>query len=160
LDSLNTQANDQVYVRPQKAKYLQAALAAPAGARVAIFTLGQKLRMVRGFTADSSESQKALIDPNSGTEAKFESQMTSPARKHSDELACSEIRSPIAKEACEEFVAEEESERSSDRVVMTLQAFQALARYLAQFRGRKNVMWVASSSQSVSFPSESTRRLT
>jgi|tagenome__1003787_1003787.scaffolds.fasta_scaffold20988595_4 VWFA-related protein len=157
LDSLNTQASDQTYVRPQMAKYLQAALAAPTGARVAIFTLGQKLRMVRGFTADSSESLKALIDPNSGTEAKFESQMASPARKHSDELACSEIRSPIAKEGCEEFLAEEGSERSSDRVVMTLQAFQALARYLAQFPGRKNVMWVASSFPISFFPESNPR---
>lgn len=157
LDSLNTQASDQTYVRPQMAKYLQAALAAPTGARVAIFTLGQKLRMVRGFTADSSESLKALIDPNSGTEAKFESQMASPARKHSDELACSEIRSPIAKEGCEEFLAEEGSERSSDRVVMTLQAFQALARYLAQFPGRKNVMWVAGSFPISFFPESNPR---
>src|SRR5438874_1729359 len=72
LDSLNTQATDQVYVRPQMVKYLQAALAAPTGARVAIFTLGQKLRMVRGFTADSSESLKALVDSTSGTEARFD----------------------------------------------------------------------------------------
>lgn len=49
LDSLNTQATDQVYVRPQMVKYLQAELAASTGARLAIFTLGQKLRMVRGF---------------------------------------------------------------------------------------------------------------
>jgi hypothetical protein len=40
LDSLNTQASDQTYVRPQMVKYLQAALAAPTGARLAIFTLG------------------------------------------------------------------------------------------------------------------------
>ncbi len=56
LDSLNTLAIDQVYVRPQMEKYLEAAIAAPNGARLAIFTLGQKLRMVRGFTADSTGS--------------------------------------------------------------------------------------------------------
>src|SRR5450631_933481 len=47
LDSLNTQALDQSYVHPQMVRYLQAALAAPPGARVAIATLGQKLRLVR-----------------------------------------------------------------------------------------------------------------
>jgi len=68
-------------------KYLQAALAFPTGARVAIFTLGQKLRMVR----------------------------------------------------------------------MTLRAFQALARYLAQFPGRKNVMWVCGSFPISFFPETNPR---
>jgi VWFA-related protein len=88
LDSLNPQATDQTYVRPQMVKYLQAALAAPTGARIAIFTLGQKLRMVRGFTADSSASLTALIDPKSGTEAKFEPQLAAPRRIVSENLAC------------------------------------------------------------------------
>src|SRR5271165_5389794 len=79
LDSLNTQAIDQTYVRPQVAKYLDAAMAAPTGARLAIFTLGSQLRMVKGFTADSSELRASLLDPKSGTQAKFESQMASPA---------------------------------------------------------------------------------
>jgi VWFA-related protein len=157
LDSLNTQATDQTYVRPQMVKYLQAALAARTGARVAIFTLGSKLRMVRGFTADSAGLLMALTDSKSGTEAKFESQMASPSRKHSDQLACSTIRAPIGKVACEEFLAEEEGARSGDRVVMTLQAFQALARYLSRFPGRKNVMWVSGSFPLSFFPETNPR---
>jgi VWFA-related protein len=157
LDSLNTQATDQVYVRPQMVKFLQAALAAPTGARLAIFTLGQKLRMVRGFTADSSASLKALIDPKSGTEAKFESQTASPFRKNREQVLCSTIRAPIGKVACEEFLAEEEGARSGDRVVMTLQAFQALARYLSQFPGRKNVMWVSGTFPLSFFPETNPR---
>jgi VWFA-related protein len=159
LDSLNTQADDQTYVRPQMVKYLQAALAAPTGARIAIFTLGSKLRMVQGFTADSAGLLMALTDPKSGTEAKFESQLASPARKHSVQLACESIRSPIGKEACEEFLAEEEGARSGDRVVMTLQAFQALARYLTQFPGRKNVMWISGSFPLSFFPETNPRNV-
>jgi VWFA-related protein len=159
LDSLNTQAEDQSYVRPQMVKYLQAALAAPTGARIAIFTLGSKLRMVQGFTADSAGLLMALTDPKSGTEAKFESQLASPARKHSVQLACESIRSPIGKEACEEFLAEEEGARSGDRVVMTLQAFQALARYLTQFPGRKNVMWISGSFPLSFFPETNPRNV-
>ena len=157
LDSLNTQAADQTYVRPQMVKYLQAALAAPTGARVAIFTLGSKLRMVRGFTADSAGLLRALTDPKSGTEAKFESQLASPSRKKSEQDACRGIRAPIGKVACEEFFAEEASARSGDRVVMTLQAFQALARYLSQFPGRKNVMWVSGSFPLSFFPETNPR---
>jgi VWFA-related protein len=157
LDSLNTQAYDQTFVRPQMAKYLQAALAAPTGARIAIFTLGQKLRMVQGFTADSSETLKALIDPKAGTQAKFEPQLASPSRKVSEQLACGGVRAPINTLACKEFFAEEEVERSADRVVMTLQAFQALARYLSQFPGRKNLMWISGSFPLSFFPETNPR---
>lgn len=157
LDSLNTQATDQVYVRPQMVKYLEAELAAPTGARLAIFTLGQKLRMVRGFTAESSASLKALIDPKSGTEAKFEPQLASPSRIVSENTACARIRSPAGQAACRDFMAEERAERAGDRVGMTLQAFQALAHYLSQFPGRKNVMWISGSFPLSFFPETSPR---
>jgi VWFA-related protein len=157
LDSLNTQATDQVYVRPHMVKFLQAALAAPTGARLAIFTLGSKLRMVRGFTADSAELLASLTEP--GTEAKFEPQMASPGRKYGEQLACDRIRSPAGQAACRDFMAEERAERAGDRVGMTLQAFQALARYLSQFPGRKNVMWISGSFPLSFFPETSPRRV-
>jgi len=157
LDSLNTQAVDQTYVRPQMVKYLRSELAAPTGARLAIFTLGQKFSMVRGFTADSSASLKALIDPKSGTEAKFEPQMASPRRILSENLACDGIRSPVGQAACRDFMTEERAERAGDRVAMTLQAFQALARYLALFPGRKNVMWISGTFPLSFFPETNPR---
>lgn len=157
LDSLNTQATDQVYVRPQMVKYLRAELTAPKGARLAIFTLGQELRMVRGFTADSTASLKALVNPKSGTEARFESQMASPGRIASENLVCDRIRSPAGQAACRDFLSEERAERTGDRVAMTLQAFQALAHYLSQFPGRKNVMWISGSFPVSFFPEASPR---
>jgi VWFA-related protein len=157
LDSLNTQARDQTYIRPQMEKYLQAAIAAPTGARLAIFTLGSRLRMVRGFTADSSASLAALSDPKSGTEPKFEPQIASPHREVSEAAVCAGIRSPVGLEACLQFLAEERGARAGDRVGMTLQAFQALARYLAPIPGRKNVIWVAGSFPIRFFPDSGTR---
>ena len=157
LDSLNTQAVDQTYVRPQMVKYLRGELAAPTGARLAIFTLGQTFHMVRGFTAESSATLKALIDPKSGTEAKFEPQMASPHRIVSENLACEGIRSPAGQAACRDFMNEERAERAGDRISMTLQAFQALARYLAQFPGRKNVMWISGTFPLSFFPETSRR---
>jgi VWFA-related protein len=157
LDSLNTQASDQSYVRPQMVKYFRTALAAPSGARIAIFTLGSKLRMVRGFTPDSAGSLAALTDPKSGFEVKFESQLASGSRKTSEQLACSEIKAPVAIAACKDFFAEEDASRTADRVVMTLQAFQALAHYLERFPGRKNVMWVSGSFPLSFFPESNPR---
>jgi VWFA-related protein len=157
LDSLNTQATDQVFVRPQMVKYLESELIAPIGARLAIFTLGQKLRLVRGFTADSAASLKAMVDPKSGTETKFEPQMASPWRIGNENLACDGIRSPAGQAACRDFMSEERGQRAGDRVGMTLQAFQALARYLSQFPGRKNVMWISGTFPLNFFPETSSR---
>lgn len=144
LDSLNTQAIDQTYVRPQMEKYMEAAIASPRGARLAIFTLGQQLRMIRGFTADSAKSLEAVEDPNSHTEAKFEPQMATPLRKDAEATGCG-AKAPMGVQACKEYMSQLNAERAGDRVGMTLQAFQALARYLAPIPGRKNILWVAGS---------------
>jgi VWFA-related protein len=157
LDSLNTQAVDQTYVRPQMEKYLQSALNSPTGARIAIFTLGSKLRLVRGFTDDSAKLQVALMNPKSGTAAKFENQLASPARIASEDGLCGGIQAPIGIAACKEYLADMRGDRNSDRVGMTLQAFQALAHYLAPIPGRKNVMWIAGSFPIHFFPDSGKR---
>ena len=54
-------------------------------------------------------------------------------------------------------MTQERAERAGDRVNMTLQAFQALARYLAQFPGRKNVMWVSGTFPLSFFPETNPR---
>src|ERR1700761_6233301 len=144
LDSLNTQAIDQSYVRPQMEKYMEAAIASPNGARLAIFTLGQRLQMIRGFTADASKSLEAMKDPKSHTEAKFQPQLATPFHKGSEALLCGQ-RAPAAIDACKAYLAQLNVDRATDRISMTLQAFQALARYLAPIPGRKNIMWVAGS---------------
>jgi len=144
LDSLNTQAIDQSYVRPQMEKYMEAAIASPNGARLAIFTLGQRLQMIRGFTADASKSLEAIEDPRSHTEAKFERQMATPFHKGSEALLCGQ-KASAAIDACKAYLAQLNVDRAVDRIQMTLQAFQALARYLAPIPGRKNIMWVAGS---------------
>lgn len=152
LDSLNTQASDQTYLRPQMVKFLESALAAPTGARLAIFTLGQRLHIVRGFTDDYAALLASLKDRGSGADPTFQSQLASPSRKVTESMLCFGILSPAGAAACKEFPAEEDAERAGDRVSMTLQAFQNLSRYLAQFPGRKNVMWVSGSFPVSFFP--------
>ena len=63
LDSLNTDREDQAYVHQQILNYLKTM---DPGTRVAIFTLSSKLRMIQGFSTDSSTLQAALNDPKSG----------------------------------------------------------------------------------------------
>lgn len=157
LDSLNTQALDQAYVRAQMTKYLQAAASAPAGVRLAIFTLGSRLRMVRGFTADSSGLPMALRDPTSGTDPKVMRELATPLQKATDALMIDSQRSPEGRAAIKEFLEEEGSAQAGDRAWMTLQAFQQLARYLSSIPGRKNVMWVSGSFPISFFPTSDAR---
>jgi VWFA-related protein len=157
LDSLNTQALDQAYVRVQMTKYLHAAASAPAGARLAIFTLGSRLRMVRGFTVDSSGLLMALSDPKSGTDPKVMRELATPLQKATDALMIDSQRSPEGRAAIKQFLGEEGSAQAGDRAWMTLQAFQQLARYLSSIPGRKNVMWVSGSFPISFFPTSDAR---
>jgi VWFA-related protein len=145
LDALNTQNPDQAFVRGQMTNYLHEAAASPNGARFAVLTLGSRLRMVRGFTDDSSTLLAALSDPASGTEPKVSKELPTPIRKANEDLMISSQRSPAGQAAIKEFLDEERGQQASDRAWMTLQAFQQLARYLASFPGRKNVLWLSGS---------------
>jgi VWFA-related protein len=157
LDSLNTQAPDQAYVRVQMTKYLQAAAVAPTGARLAIFTLGSRLRLVRGFTADSSGLLVALSDPKSGTDPKVMRELATPVQKGTDALMIDGQRSPEGRAAIKQFLDEESSTQAGDRAWMTLQAFQQLARYLSSIPGRKNVLWLSGSFPISFFPTSDAR---
>jgi VWFA-related protein len=55
LDWLNTEPPDQSYVRGQVIKYLRTV---PPGTRLAIFALGNDLRIVQGFTTESGFSPR------------------------------------------------------------------------------------------------------
>jgi VWFA-related protein len=136
LDSLNTQSPDQGYVRAQMTKYLQAVATAPTGARLAIFTLGARLRMIRGFTADSSALSAALGDHKSGSDPKVMRELATPFQSGTDSLMIDSQRSPEGRAAIKQFLDEESSAQAGDRAWMTLQAFQQLALFLL-FRGAK-----------------------
>ena len=57
LDGLNTQPSDVVYVRREMIKFLKTQ---PPNQRIAVFALGQRLRMLQGFTADTSQLMAVL----------------------------------------------------------------------------------------------------
>jgi VWFA-related protein len=145
LDALNTQNLDQAFVRAQMKSYLQEAAVSPNGARFAIFTLGSRLRMVRGFTDDSSALLAALSDPASGAQPRVMKELSTPARIASEDKMIDSQRSPAGKAAIKEFLDEERGQQAGDRAWMTVQAFQQLARYLANIPGRKNVLWLSGS---------------
>lgn len=147
IDMLNTQPWFQKDVYNQVAKYLETV---PAGTRLAIFTLNfRQLRLLRGFSADSSTPSLALGNKDSGATPESAWLNPTPSRNAAELLGLANMimmqASPAAVDAVKQYLGEEVAARASDRTELTLQAFQHLARYLSGIPARKNVIWFADS---------------
>ena len=161
LDSLNTDREDQAYVHQQILNYLKTM---DPGTRIAIFTLSSKLRMVQGFSTDSSALQAALNDPKSGASTTT----TTMSRSLQDKLAdqnevatlSAEQMSGIGLEALQASQANYASYQADQRVSMTLEAMNYIARYLAGVPGRKNLIWFSGSFPISVFPTGKDKQLT
>ena len=158
LDALNTPSNDQVYVREQMIKYLKGV---PAGTRIAIFALAARLRMLQGFTTDSSELLVALN--RGGGEAHSSALLQSEVEKDADQRRLDFMQEnaagppanaratsgqPPASDpitAAQQFLADAAVQLTNARIDLTLEALEQLARYLAGIPGRKNVIWFSGS---------------
>jgi VWFA-related protein len=142
LDLLNTQPQNQAFVRQQVLKYLGEV---PPGTRLAVFALGSHLRIVRGFTTDFSGLSAALEDKKLGVAPEISRNLPTEANQYSDAEILRQMRrsqaAPTAIEAVDSFQRDEAAERANSRTELTLQAFQQIARYLSAIPARKNLIW-------------------
>lgn len=151
LDKLNTPMTAQSVVRDQVLKYLKEA---PAGARIAIFSLTTQLRLLQGFTSDPAVlralvqgkkgipgSSPLMTDSVSGNQPGSGNPMMDAA---TDALG----NTPDAATALanlQQFEAQQQSFQMMLRAQYTLNAFNQLARYLSNLPGRKNLIWFSGS---------------
>ena len=137
LDTLNTPMNDQSYVRYQLQQYVKKA---QPGTRIAIFGLAQHLYILQGFTSDPDVLKGAvehklvprasdLLDDPAGSGS---------TESMTDTMADMGI---AASPNLIQFEAEMTSFQTEMRIQYTLDAFNALAHYLVNFPGRKNLIW-------------------
>jgi VWFA-related protein len=160
LDSLNTEEQDQSYVRQQILDFLKNM---QPGTRCAIFTLGSKLRFVQGFTTDNSALLAALNDKKNGVspEKDWSSRSRSDDADDREELAIKMRMMNGNMTGGIEAVAASQSDfaqfQIGDRAAMTMEALQYLARYLGGIPGRKNLIWFASSFPVTIFPTTAQR---
>jgi VWFA-related protein len=159
LDALNTPSRDQFYVRSQMLKYLKAI---PPGTRVAIFTLASQLRMLQGVTTDSTQLLAALNTTKASQQsALLPSDAENDANQHRvDFLAQEDMGSPPKNladaafdpvQAAKQFVADTAAFQVQQRIGITLEAMQQLARYLSGVPGRKNLIWFSGSFPNATF---------
>lgn len=139
LDALNTPLSDQVYVRRRMLDYLHTI---PPGTRIAVFTLASKLRMVEGFTTDSSVIEKALVEARGHPEkSPVLDPMYNQQMQFMGMLADSGGVSAQAVAAMNQFATEQAAFQNDLRLDMTIDAMEQLARYLSTIPGRKNLIW-------------------
>lgn len=150
LDSLNTPQIEQAFVQQQVNKYLASA---PAGRRVAIFGLGTRLYLLQGFTdtpeilreavtkKGGMQSSPALSDPTNGAKlSDAVREQTAEITGNADAADSDEIANTMAL-----FEKEMETTQKVDQGKISLDALNTLARYLATFPGRKNLIWFSGS---------------
>ena len=153
LDWLNTQPQDQAYVRAQTLKYLKSVT---PGTSLAVFTLGSRLRMVQGFTTDPAVLLAALdskkAKPGTDSTRLLSTTVQAAAEQDVTNLMRMNMAAPAAIEAVTQEMAGTGALHTDERVKVTLQALQLLARFLSGIPGRKNVIWFSGSFPISIFP--------
>ena len=153
LDWLNTQPQDQAYVRAQTIKYLKSLT---PGTSLAVFTLGSHLHMVQGFTTDPAVLLAALdskkVKPGMESTRLLPTTVQAASERDLINLMRMNMAAPAAIEAVTQEMAGTSALHADERVKVTLQALQLLARFLSGIPGRKNVIWFSGSFPISIFP--------
>lgn len=157
LDALNTPLSDQLEVRRQMILYLGKI---PPGTTMAVFTLSSRLRLIEGFTNDVAQLTRAVQNKKGGPRASnlLDSETGNGMDNEiADTAAGADATNshggPTAEAAMEQmalpymqqFAADLTAFQTDERVKMTLDAMQQLARYLSGIPGRKNLIWFSGS---------------
>jgi VWFA-related protein len=139
FDSLNTDRLLLPSARQQLISYLAKL---PDNARVALFTLDGELHLLHGFTDDNhaliEASQQLSTTPGSAQRK---------ARDVTEELAVARFTkitsSPQMYGALSRFLWSEYDAKAQSRTLVTMEALNELARSVAIFQGRKNLIWIS-----------------
>ena len=152
-DLLNTPLDAQPYARAQLLQFLKKR---SASSQVAIFVLSDKLHMLQGFTDDDNQLIAALNQQNAKLYKSSNLQAPGEATQQSDSLAktegnqgASNASQDVSFQAVSQMLTHMETIESSammdQRVLITTDALEEIARFLVGLPGRKNLLWLSGS---------------
>jgi VWFA-related protein len=150
MDGLNTALVDQANVHKEMVRYLGSI---PPGIRIGVFLLSERLRIIQGFTQDSSllrasiarlaanPTSSALL-PTAATTAALDTPVNMTLQKalEADSPELANIAAGL-----QQFEDQQVFFQTDERTILTLDALQQIARYLAGVPGRKNLIWFVGS---------------
>ena len=155
MDSLNTAVGDQAYVHKEMVKYLGSI---PPDTRIGIFLLSEKLRIIQGFTQDSSvirasiarlaanPSSSALLPTIAGTDAQNSAvNMITEMATENGYGGVPNASLADSASALQQFLGQQTGFESNQRTLLTLEALEQIGRYLSGVPGRKNLIWFVGS---------------
>ena len=142
IDTLNTPYDDQSYLRAQLVNYIDHA---PPRTSIAIFALTPRLTMLQGFTSDM-EVLRRIVSKQYGRASPLIAR-TQTGEDSSNLEGSVGGAGGTAVAAFQSFLssAVNGDSQTYQRKALTLDAFDLLARYLANIPGRKNLVWFSGS---------------
>jgi VWFA-related protein len=159
LDGINTAVENQMYVRQQILKFMAEHF--NSNMRVAVVLLGNQLTVLQDFTSDPALLVAALRNYHSqgsaaGRQGGSDVQLQTPSfagasipARGTGQLPTGEAESSRSVANLSSVLARFEKETAANtfemRIAITMDALSAIARYLAGFPGRKNVIWFSAS---------------
>jgi VWFA-related protein len=153
LDALNTDVVTQKYMRQEMVKSLEKL---PAGQPVAVYALGTKLLLLQDFTTDPSLLKQAIAASkrHSGSILEDHGAFLDAASTS----ALMEMGMQAMVQQIQLFQQESSAVQLDARVEITLAALNSLARTLAGYPGRKNLIWMSAAFPLQVLPTDSAIR--
>lgn len=147
LDGINVTNANQKYAREQMLRFLEKL---PAGQPLAVYAMGSKLRMLQDFTVDPALLREAV------KKTKFNAMgVRSESSKVLDLDPATLDAMPVAmQQQIIRFGQDLAIHQMDERVRLTVEQLSALARNLAGYPGRKNLIWLSEAFPAYLFPSD------
>jgi VWFA-related protein len=141
LDSLNTQVQDQIYFRRELLRYVKNQVR--PGQRLAVFVLGEELHMLQDFTSDPELLRRAVENYTAKESLELAQDVLIAAPAPREPKGSAGYLQTLR--MLKELGADHGEITANQRVAGMLAAFRTIARSVAGYSGRKNLVWVSGS---------------
>jgi VWFA-related protein len=138
FDELNTQISDQEVAKRDFLRYLRGL---PAASRVAVFALGDSLKLLHDFSQDMASLLRALAQHSNRVSPEVEASTAPPASAHSltgDQATTAQWDS-FMKSSTQPYIDYAETVRAT----RTAAALETIAGHLQGIPGRKTLIWIS-----------------
>ena len=151
FDGINTDIESQLEVHQQMVKMLSSI---PADVPVAVFLMGDRLRLLQGFTTDPKLLREAAAKTLVVGQTAPDQDPTDDPNSLSAKLEGTPNLPPGLLTALQNFEQKSFVLAVTVRADKTLDALRGIARYLDGYPGRKNVLWISTSFPLMFWPSD------